>query len=90
MKEIVSRVKPYIPTVIGGVLGALIVHFRGVIYEAVSAIADAVPDDRADPKTTLVVDEDLLRAVREDGAILVYKSNGHTDNFAIIHDPDKY
>lgn len=91
MYDVVRRVKPYIPTLIGGVLGAFIMQHRKIILDVLQAVTDpTVARCRENDENVLVVDEDLLREVRENGAILVYKYDDFKDDFAIIHDPDRY
>lgn len=91
MHDVVRRVKPYIPTLIGGVLGAFIMQHRKIILDILLAVTDpAATRSRENAENVLVVDEDLLREVRENGAILVYKYDDFKDDFAIIRDPDRH
>jgi phosphomannomutase len=91
VKEIVRKTGRHIPTILGAVVGGFIMHYREIIFEVLHAVAEAPPRTRSDiPPNALIVDEDLLREVREDGAILVYRTDGDADHFAVVRDPDKY
>lgn len=83
------RFARHIPTILGAIVGGFIVHYRDEIFELLDRMAASPNSIGYDTKSVLTVDKEHLRAVREDGAILLYRMNDGQEQFVVVREEEE-